>query len=206
MTRRLVLLRHGRTAWNDQLRMQGHTDVPLDEQGHRQSAAAAHALAALRPAVLWSSDLVRARETAAYVEQATGLVAVADPRLREFDVGVRAGMTPAEFEAAHPLEYAAWRAGHQSPVVDGAETSDDVRDRVVPALQELLDAVPAGRVGVAVMHGAAARVAAAALLGWPASVLPTLRGLDNGAWAVLEHDPAHGPRLLAWNRSADPIS
>lgn len=206
MSRRLVLLRHGRTAWNDEARMQGHTDVPLDKTGHRQSAAAAQALAALRPVVLVSSDLARARQTAAHVEAATGLVASTDERLREFDVGVRAGMTHDEFATAHPAEHAAWRAGEERPVVDGAETSSEVRARVVPALRELLISLPDGSTGIAVMHGACTRVALAGLLDWPDSVLRTLRGLDNCCWAALEADDEHGLRLTAYNRAAAPIS
>lgn len=194
--------------------MQGHTDAPLDEVGHRQSAAAAQALATLSPAVLWSSDLARARDTAAYVEQATGLSAVLDPRLREFDVGVRAGMTHEEFAASYPAEYAAWRAGEERPVVAGAESHAEVAARVVPALAELVASLPEGGVGVAVMHGAAARVAAAGLLGWPKAVVRTVRGLANGGWAVLEEDErtstgsaVTGWRLEAWNRAtATPIS
>ena len=61
--RRLVLVRHGRTAWNLTRRAQGHTDIPLDEVGHRQAAAMAPAVAALRPSRLWSSDLARAAQS-----------------------------------------------------------------------------------------------------------------------------------------------
>ena len=67
--RRLVLLRHGQTAWNAARRVQGQLDAELDDTGHRQAAAVASVLAALAPAALWSSDSVRARETAAYVAQ-----------------------------------------------------------------------------------------------------------------------------------------
>lgn len=185
--------------------MQGHTDVPLDATGHRQSAAAAQALAALQPVVLVSSDLARARETAAYVEASTGLVASLDKRLREFDVGVRAGMTHDQFAATYPAEHAAWRAGEERPVVEGAETSSDVRARVVPALRSLLDGLPEDGTGIAVMHGACARVAVAGLLDWPDQVLRGLRGLDNCGWAVLDADAEHGLRLVAYNRTA-PIS
>ena len=63
----LVLLRHGQTAWNAEGRIQGQLDVEIDETGHAQAAAVAPLLAALRPTTLWSSDSVRARQTAAYV-------------------------------------------------------------------------------------------------------------------------------------------
>ena len=76
--------------------------MPLDEVGRAQAAAVAPELAALRPVALWTSDLARARETAAYVEAATGLTAVVDARLREYDLGERTGMTMPEYAASPP--------------------------------------------------------------------------------------------------------
>ena len=58
--RRLVLIRHGRTAWNAIGRAQGHADVELDDIGHAQAAAVAPYLTSLGPTVLWTSDLARA--------------------------------------------------------------------------------------------------------------------------------------------------
>ena len=73
MTRRLVLWRHGRTAWNADRRFQGQEDVPLDEQGVRQAAEAARHLAVLPPDRIVSSDLGRARVTAGALAAITGL-------------------------------------------------------------------------------------------------------------------------------------
>ena len=67
--RRLVLLRHGRTAWNHEGRIQGQQDVGLDDVGREQAARVAPVLAALSPSLLWSSDLGRTRETAAAVSR-----------------------------------------------------------------------------------------------------------------------------------------
>ena len=97
-----MLLRHGRTAWNAERRVQGHADVELDEVGHAQAAAVAPHLASFAPVLLWSSDLARARQTATYVAKETGLDARLDPRLREFDVGERTGLTFAECGAPVP--------------------------------------------------------------------------------------------------------
>ena len=65
MSRRLVLWRHGRTAWNAEGRAQGQRDVPLDEVGVGQAREAAARLASLRPTAIVSSDLCRAADTAA---------------------------------------------------------------------------------------------------------------------------------------------
>jgi len=197
--RTLVVLRHGRTAWNHTGQAQGHTDVPLDEVGHAQARAAAPVLAKLGPVRVWTSDLARARQTAAAVEEATGLVAEPTPALREYDVGERAGLTLEEFAHRFPHEHAAWTAGHETHVVPGAETSTEVRARIVPALRACLDALEPGETGVAVSHGAALRVGVAGLLGWPSGLERSLGGVANCGWAVLREDPRRGLTLAAYN-------
>jgi probable phosphoglycerate mutase len=201
--RRLVLVRHGRTAWNAIDRAQGHTDVQLDDCGREQSRDAAVCLATLSPTRIWTSDLARARESAQMIGEAARLVPETDPRLREFDVGVRSGLTRPEFAERYPEEYAAWLAGAPGPLVEGEETADAVRARVGPALSEALESLSFGQTGLVVMHGASLKVGMFALLGWPWASGRTLRGLDNGAWAVLEqrhHDPT--PRLAGYNLTA----
>jgi probable phosphoglycerate mutase len=187
--RRLVLLRHGRTAWNAVGRAQGQGDVGLDELGHEQAAAVAPYIASLQPASLWCSDLARARETCRYVEQEGGMTARLDPRLREYDVGRRQGLTTAEFAEQFPEEYDVWRGSDRVvPVLDG-ESEEQLLARMVPALRECLASVPMGRTAVAVTHGAAIKSALVALLGWPREQYASLRGMDNCAWATLEEAP-----------------
>lgn len=201
--RRLVLLRHGRTAWNATGRAQGHTDIELDDTGHGQAAAVAPWIASLRPAALWSSDLARARQTAAYVEKETGLVATLDPRLREYDVGERTGLTMAEFRDQLPDEHAAWEAGRFESV-PGAEGRDDVLTRIVPACRELVASIGPGETAVAVTHGASLKVALVALLGWPCAVSNSLLVLDNCAVAVLTGGGTRAAmRLVAYNAAPD---
>jgi probable phosphoglycerate mutase len=202
--RRLVLLRHGRTAWNAEGRAQGHADVPLDEVGQEQAAAVAPYLASLGPVALWTSDLARARQTCAHLEQATGLRATADPRLREFDVGLRQGRTVAELARDEPDVYAAWLRGHHTDV-PGAEGDADVRARMVPALRSCLDALAPGETGVVVTHGACLKVAVVALLGWPDGLDASLRGVDNCGWVTVEELGAGGRlRLSGYNESVRP--
>ncbi len=203
--RRLVLLRHGRTAWNEAGRAQGHADVELDALGHEQAAAAAIALAALRPSALWTSDLARARQTCGYVERATGLAAKSDDRLREFDVGAREGMDADQLAVAFPEAYAAWRAGGGMPAVPGAESTGDVLARMLPALRECVAALESDETGVVVTHGACLKAAVLGLLGWPAELAPTVRGVDNCGWVVLrEREPGERLLLEAYNRLAGP--
>ena len=204
--RRLVLLRHGRTEWNDTGRAQGHADVPLDDVGEVQAKAVAPVLAALAPAAVWSSDLARAAGTAAVVAAEAGLEPVLDARLREFDVGPhRVGLTDDQYAVAHPEEHAALVAGDLG-AVPGRETPDDVLARFLPALTSYADALGEGETGIVVSHGAALRVVVPAFLGWGAEVHESLGVLANCGWVVLEHSPSTWTggvvrwRLAAWNR------
>lgn len=199
---RLVLIRHGRTAWNHEGRAQGHIDVSLDETGCEQAMLLAPYVAAMRPLALWSSDLARARETAEALSAATGLAVRPDPRLREYDVGERAGLTEAEFADRLPEVYAAWRSGDLIGNAAGAETPADVLARMLPALREIHAATPADGTSVVVSHGASLRTCLVALLGWPEEQDRHLRPLDNCGWAVLEDSPhAPGLRLASYNET-----
>jgi len=200
--RRLVLLRHGRTSWNHARRVQGQTDVELDDAGHAQAAAAAVAMAGLRPTLLWSSDLTRARQTAAYVAKETGLEPTFDERLREFALGERQGLTHEEYAEAAPEEFAEFRRGDFDVVPDGERTAA-VRERMLTVTEDLLATLGPGEVGVAVSHGAAIRVAVAALLGWPDSAVHSLHGLANCGWVELGRRDGERPRLTAYNRLAE---
>lgn len=204
---RLVLVRHGRTAWNLEGRAQGHTDVSLDEVGRAQAAAVAPVLARLSPTVLWSSDLVRARETADHVARATGLSVQLDARLREFDVGERAGLNVPEFAERFPESHASWKSGHITGLVPGAETPQQVIDRMVPALGEIWSAIAPGETTVVISHGACMKVALLAFLGWPEHLGRSLRGLENCGWVVLEPGPDPSSiRLASYNETVNPTA
>lgn len=200
--RRLLLLRHGRTAWNAEQRAQGHSDVDLDDVGRAQAAEVAPYVASLGPVSLWSSDLARARSTAEVVAKETGLVLQTDPRLREYDLGRRTGMTMPDYAAAFPDEYAAFRTGRYDVVPEG-ETTPQVTARVLTCLGEILATLDPGEGALVVGHGAALKVALASLLGWPEGAAASLRGLDNCALAVVEETAFGGTlRLTSYNLRA----
>src|SRR5450755_3799671 len=83
----LVLWRHGQTDWNVQRRFQGQSDTPLNSAGHEQARRAARYIAALRPAAIFSSDLIRASATAEALARLTGLSVQLDKDLRERNGG-----------------------------------------------------------------------------------------------------------------------
>ena len=187
--RTLVVWRHGRTPWNVADRFQGHTDVALDELGVAQARAAAPVLAALRPDAIVTSDLVRARATAACLAELTGLEPVVDPRLRETDGGAWEGRTGAELARTDGDNYRQWRAG-ADVAAGGAETRSQVAARAVAAIDAALAEVGDRGVLVAVTHGGTARATIGHLLGLTPDQWRVLGGLANACWSVLS---AAGP-------------
>src|SRR6185369_6722294 len=173
------------TDWNLTGRAQGHADVPLNATGHAQARTVARVLAGLGPVRLWSSDLMRAVQTAEYVAVATGLAVEKDARLREYDVGERSGLTMGEFAAEFPERHANWLHDSESRLLPGEETTRQVRHRIVPALRECLDSLATGETGVAVLHGASLRVGLMGLLGWPWELSRSLQVVENCGYCVL---------------------
>ena len=106
----ILLIRHGETAWNRERRMQGHIDIPLNEEGQRQARALGAALAAERPDAIWSSDLQRARHTAQAIADAHDMPVVLHEALRERCYGAFEGMTYQEIGERYPQGMKQWKA------------------------------------------------------------------------------------------------
>lgn len=184
--RRLVLWRHGRTRWNLERRAQGQTDVDLDEVGVAQARDAALRLASLRPSLIWSSDLTRARRTAQALADLTGLAVHPDARLREIHLGEREGRTVEEVARLWPEVWQAWRDGRRAPPPAGGESEDDVAERAASALHDAGTLLQPGETGVVVSHGVALRCGLWHVLGLPVELSRSLGGMSNCAWSVLE--------------------
>ncbi len=105
----ILLIRHGETAWNRVRRMQGHIDIPLNDEGQRQARALGAALAVERPAAIYSSDLQRARATAQPVADAHDMPVTCEPALRERCYGGFEGMMYEELAERFPEAFAQWR-------------------------------------------------------------------------------------------------
>ena len=202
-SRTLVLVRHGETDWNASGRAQGHTDVPLNAVGRVQAREVARELARLEADRLWSSDLLRAVQTAEAIADVTGLPVEKDARLREYDVGERAGLTIAEFAVEFPEEHAAWQSESEELLVPGAESTAQVRDRILPCLQEIWGALAPGRTGIAVLHGACLKIGLMGLLDWSWDLRDSLQGMENCGYAVLTDSGRRGQvRLASYNQTA----
>ena len=137
-----LLARHGETDWNRELRIQGSSDVALNELGREQARALAQDLADVELDAIYASDLARARSTAEAVAATHGLEVRVDARLRERSFGSWEGLTREDI--------AAFPEGSRH---DG-ESDDEVRARVLGAIEEIARSHPGEQVLV-VSHGGA---------------------------------------------------
>jgi glucosyl-3-phosphoglycerate phosphatase len=201
--RRLVLWRHGRTAWNVEGRAQGTTDVPLDPVGRQQARDAAARLASLRPRLIWSSDLSRATDTAAELAALTGLRVQPDARLQEINTGERQGLTFEELRERFPHVWRAFMAGEELPRARGGETEPEVAERVSATMRDATGRLGPAEAGVLVSHGVSIRVGLCRFLGLPHGHWHMLAGVSNCAWVVVE-EWRRGWRLVDYNAGSLP--
>lgn len=190
--RTLVLLRHGRTAWNATGRFQGQADPPLDVVGRRQAFLAAMALVPMQPVGVVTSDLRRARQTAEAVGAVCAAPVRSEPALREVALGGWEGLDDPTAACLFPAEHAAWRRG-EDVRRGGGETRAEAGARAAAAVVAAAGACPPGRAIVVVSHGLALQEALG-VLGQCRSQPPHL---DNGRWVTLVLPPVPGPSRWA---------
>jgi 2,3-bisphosphoglycerate-dependent phosphoglycerate mutase len=193
---RLFVIRHGETAWNLGLRIQGHTDIPLNDTGLRQAAQMARALAGEGIAVVYSSDLLRAAATAAALGAAAACEVVHDSGLRERHFGDFEGATFKDIEQRWPEDARRWRQRDPGFAPGGGETLQAFYERSVGTAARLAARHP-GQAVALVAHGgvldclyrAATHLSLAAPRTWQ---------LGNASINRLLHSP-EGLTLVGWN-------
>lgn len=169
----VIIVRHGETFWNREARLQGHLDSPLTEEGIAQAQALGERLAREAFDFLYSSDLGRARDTAARIAARTGHPIGTDPRLRERHLGVMQSFTREEAERVHPGVWAAYKASTADWQVPGGESAAQCFARNLAAFEDLV-ARHAGRRIVVVAHG----------------------GVLEGMYRHVQRLPFEGPRMF----------
>lgn len=143
----LYLVRHGETDWNFQRRIQGSTDIPLNDTGRRQATAAGKLLARRDWDLVVASPLSRAFETASIIADEVGLpVPTTLAAIVERHYGDAEGMTDADLAVSFP----------EDAPVPGREAREAVAARVIPALLELAEQRP-GESIIVVSHGGVIR-------------------------------------------------
>jgi 2,3-bisphosphoglycerate-dependent phosphoglycerate mutase len=158
----LLLVRHGETDWNRDRRFQGHADPPLNATGREQAEALAAELGGQEIDLVYTSDLLRARETAEIIAARVGADVVALRELREIHVGNWEGLSWPEIEERYPEGVRRWHE-HGSGWESG-ETYEQLGERILGALRQIAAQHPGQRVLV-VGHGGTIRATRAFIEG-----------------------------------------
>ncbi|MBL8144804.1 MAG: histidine phosphatase family protein [Anaerolineae bacterium] len=157
MVKRVVFIRAGETDWNRLGRWQGWVASPLNAHGQRQAHKLAQFIRNLGLSALYSSDLVRARQTAELLDEVLDFAVVYDERLRERNAGAWQGMTLQEMRDWYPDEFAGLTADPENFRVAGAESRADVRARMRAAFDAAV-AADAGETIAIVSHTTAIKL------------------------------------------------
>ena len=178
-----ALVRHGQTGWNAERRLQGATDIPLNDVGRGQARDAVAVLAPYEWNAIVSSPLSRAAETADLIAEGLGLtVSRRVPELTERSFGPAEGM-----QAGPELEALRVPGGFK-----GAESEDEAADRGIAALEALAEEFRGQRLLV-VTHGTLLRVSLSRAIG------QTLASVDNAALNLAHHHAIDGWKLEYFN-------
>lgn len=159
----VVLARHGRTEWHHGNRYTGSTDLPIDSVGVQQAELLQVWAEDFRPDALWSSPMLRARQTIAPAAEALGLEPTTDARLREVDFGSAEGKMLSELPPAVSSAFALDPVANPFP---GGENVADAADRVRRAFDEIVERHAGGKVLV-VAHNTLIRLLVCRVLGLP---------------------------------------
>ena len=149
---RILAIRHGETAWNRETRIQGQLDIGLNERGRAQAQALAEALRGESLAAIYSSDLLRARDTARAIAEALDAPVYLDAALRERAFGHFEGQTWDEIAARWPEDSQRWRQRDLGFAPGGGESLPVLYERCVGAVLRLAARHPGEQIAI-VAHG-----------------------------------------------------
>ncbi|HMF57263.1 MAG TPA: histidine phosphatase family protein [Pyrinomonadaceae bacterium] len=145
---RVLLIRHGQSEGNAERRFGGHTATPLSERGRRQAEATARALASENFSAIYSSDLLRAVETAEPLAHVANLPIEKTDAFRERSVGVMEGLTFEEAAELHPEQYSALLRRDFEHVILGGESYRQLLDRASRVLDRAIEENRGGRIAI----------------------------------------------------------
>jgi probable phosphoglycerate mutase len=153
----IILIRHGETEWNSQKRMQGHSNSDLSSVGQAQIQALGQWMKNVPFDLIYSSDSLRAKQTAEAITQFSGHELQFDQRLREKNLGVFEGLTSEEARERHPEVFRLFKTAGSKYVIDEGESTQQLQDRALEIVNEIRIKHPEERV-LLVTHGGFIRV------------------------------------------------
>ena len=127
----IYLIRHGQTDWNVDRKLQGQTDIPLNQNGRKQAEDAAKEISKLKIDRIISSDLLRAKETAEIINKKIGVMVSFDKRLREINYGDYEG------KLVETIKDEDWNIFNNNPEKINCESNEQVYNRVKSFLKQI---------------------------------------------------------------------
>ncbi|MBI3743401.1 MAG: histidine phosphatase family protein [Chloroflexi bacterium] len=194
---RWYLVRHGRTAWNAEGRVQGHTDTPLGEGGLAQAQRTARRLATVKFAAVYSSDLARALTTAQTIVAGHDLPIRTTPLLREANHGAWDGLTYDEVKARDPQRWQSILKRDEDVAAPGGENMAGVLERVKSARDMIVAGHTLDHDVLIVAHSGSIRALFVALLELPVTAAGRIRVDPASVSIVAVHE--RGATLDLWN-------
>jgi alpha-ribazole phosphatase len=194
---RVYLIRHGETIWNAEKRFQGHIDIPLSDKGIRQARALSHRLADKKITAVYSSDLMRAMETARHVAEPHGLEVLSLPALREINFGRWEGLTYKEIIKKDGEAITRWWKNPLGICIPGGEELSELQARIVPALKEIISEHKEERVAV-ICHGGTIRTLISSILNMDLNKYWKIRQ-DNASLNILDFTDWENGMLVSLN-------
>ncbi|MFH1190525.1 MAG: histidine phosphatase family protein [Candidatus Omnitrophota bacterium] len=192
MSKRVMLIRHGRTAWNAERRYMGHTDMDLDDIGILQAAKTHCRLKAEKIGRVYASDSRRAYNFASMLFKGKAVVRV--PDLREMNFGVLEGMTYNEVVGRYPQAYDEWLSGADPSGIPEGESVRSFSERVLRAFGGIVSSDGSGPLAI-VTHAGPIRTIVNSIecSGRFRDLIP-----DHASISMIEYG-GYGPRLLSVN-------
>jgi len=187
---RIVLVRHGQTEWNREERFRGRVDIDLDETGLKQAEAAAETVARWEVTAIYSSPLKRAMTTAEAIAKRLNLAIGPLEGINDMDFGAWQGLAIAEVRERYPQLFDLWRYHPDRLVIPQGESLDEVRDRAVAAIDEVV-AKRKDQTVALVSHRVVCKV-----------LLCHLLGLDNSHFWQIAQDATAINVFDVWDRGA----
>ena len=181
------MVRHAQTIWNASGRIQGQADPVLSAAGREQCDRVSRRLARAGLDAIFTSDLVRAKETAeAIALPHAGLEVKVEPGLREVDLGEWEGADRDSLQQRWPDLFQRWLTAPSWDLVPGGEGAAPFKARVMDTFGRLVAGTGAGSTIVAVTHIGVIRTLLSVLVGIPSGTLPFLWSVDNTGITVLQ--------------------
>lgn len=195
---KLILIRHGETDWNRERRIQGHTDILLNERGRAQARCIAERLSISGICAVYSSPLARALYTGEAIAKSNSCPVYTRNGLMEIQFGKWEGRTGAEIADTYPERWGNWGLDPAVPLAEGAESLLKVQSRAVQVVEELLKNHGSSDTVCIATHAMPVKTIISYYIGIPAASLINL-SIDNCGYNALRFRGDGSAQLLVLN-------